>query len=372
MRQAMVADGERTRAVGLGAIVVIGPGAEHASVLPERGSFLSRPLAYFDVLGRSTAERVIERFVRADVDVVTVLQPNADSGVKACFTAFENVEFHVANDVAAELRQKLQEYSRNGIEHSFLILGNVYAETDLLDLYYFHREARQAATRAMDRDGALDLWVLDCAKAHDQDVDLQHLREWKTSHTSYFIREYVNRLADPRDLRRFASDLLRGRCSPQPLGREVKRGIWIDDGAEVHRRARLVAPAYIGRGTKIMEDTLVTRFSNVEKDCCVNYGTVIEDSSILQSTEIGICLDVCHAVANGNKLLKLDRNVVIEITDANVMRPNGQARGQGKDRNKWSRRVLMFSGRKQRQQPISDLQPAASAPKPRRLQANSI
>ena len=355
--------------MGLGAIVVVGPGAENASVLP--GSFLARPLAYFEVLGRSTVERVIERFVRADVDIVTVLHAKADSGLKASFTAFENVEFQLANDIAAGMRQKLKEYSENGIDHSFLVLGNVYAETDLLDLYYFHREARQAATRAMDREGVLDLWVLDCAKAKDQRIDPQHLREWKTSHTSYFIREYVNRLTDPRDLRRFASDLLRGRCSAPPPGREVKRGIWIDEGAEVHRRARLVAPAYIGRGSEIMEDTLVTRFSNIEKDCCVNYGTVIEDSSILQGTEIGICLDVCHAVANGNKLLKLDRNVVIEITDTNVMRPNGQVAGQGKDR-KWARNVLMFGGRKQRQPPISDLQPADSAPKQRGLLANFI
>ena len=83
----------------------------------------------------------------------------------------------------------------------------------------------------------------------------------------------------------------------------------------MHRWARIVAPAYIGRGSKIMEDTLITRHSTIEKNCCVDYGTVVEDSSILQNTDIGICLDVCHAVANGNKLLSLDRDVVIEISD---------------------------------------------------------
>lgn len=364
--------------MGLGAIVVMGEasGAErvgmvpNAKEIPGATSFLLQPLAYFDVLGRSSAERIIERFVRADVEDVTVLQSGAD-GAKASFTAFENVEFRVARDLPRAVRQKLREYSQSGIEHSFLILGSVYAETDLLDLYYFHREARQIATRAVDRDGTLDLWVIDCAKAQDQDLDFRALRESKASHTTYFIREYVNRLTRPADLRRFASDLLRGRCSTRPPGREVKRGIWIDDSAEVHRRSRLVAPVYVGRGSKILDDTLVTRLSNVEKDCCIDYGTVIEDSSILQNTEIGICLDVCHAVANGNKLLKLDRNVVIEITDASVMRSKAQVRKPAKDRN-WARNVFLFSRHKQEKQTATDLQPAASAPKQRRLHANSL
>jgi NDP-sugar pyrophosphorylase family protein len=358
--------------VGLGAIVVMGEAqdGEQAGVFAGAASVLSQPLACFDVLGRSTAERIIERFVRADVDVVTVLQTAARRDRNAAFNAFENVEFCVMKEASEGVRQKLQDYSRTGIDHSFLVLGNVYAETDLLDLYYFHREARQAATRAIDRDGALDLWVLDCAKAQTQAMDLRQLRESEASHSSYFIREYVNRLSGPRDLRRFASDLLRGRCATRPPGREVKRGIWIDEGAEVRRRARLVAPAYIGRGSKIMEDTLVTRFSNVEKNCCVNYGTVIEDSSVLQNTDIGICLDVCHAVANGNRLLKLDRNVVIEITDPSVMRSNDETRKPVRER-KWARSILPFR-RKQEQRPAIDLRPVAAAPKQRGLEANFL
>ncbi|MGB7863033.1 MAG: hypothetical protein WCF74_06550, partial [Candidatus Sulfotelmatobacter sp.] len=33
-----------------------------------------------------------------------------------------------------------------------------------------------------------------------------------------------------------------------------------------------------------------------------------------------ICLDLCHAVANGNKLWNLERDVTVEIVDASVMR----------------------------------------------------
>jgi carbonic anhydrase/acetyltransferase-like protein (isoleucine patch superfamily) len=357
--------------VGLGAIVVTEERSEIGALsVPEASSLLSDPLGYVDVLGRSTVERMIERFVLADVDVVTVIQRQNGSYPKANFTAFENVEFQVVVDTDAMVQQKLADYARSGIEHSFLVTETLYAETDLLDLFYFHREARQLATRAVDREGPLDLWVLDCAKS--QDADLKNLRaQGKSTGNSYFIREYVNRLRQPADLRRFASDLLRGRCSTRPPGREVKRGIWIEDGAEVHRRARIVAPAYIGCRSKVMEDTLITRLSNVEKDCCVDYGSVVENSSILPNTEIGICLDVCHAIANGNKLLSLDRNVVIEISDPSVMHSNSSSRKPVRD-NKWARKVLLFSRRKQGQKSVADLQPAASAPKQRRLQVNSV
>ena len=42
----------------------------------------------------------------------------------------------------------------------------------------------------------------------------------------------------------------------RPSGVEVRAGIWIEDGADVHRRARIVAPAYIGSGSKVREDII--------------------------------------------------------------------------------------------------------------------
>jgi hypothetical protein len=358
--------------VGLGAIVV--PGERYRStpaIAPDGAdNWLSEPLAYLDVAGRSPAERTIERFLQADVDIVSVLQDGTRfCGTKPAFT-FENVEFQTVSDPYPAIQRKLREFLQGGIQHSFVLIGNVYAETDLLDLFYFHREARQIATRAMNREGALDLWVVDSSKAQASD---QHslFAEAKTNGSSYFIREYVNRLMQPHDLRRLAYDLLQRRCTARPSGREVKRGIWIDDAAEVHRWARIVAPAFIGRGSKIMEDTLITRHSSVERNCCVNYGTVVEDSSILQNTEMGICLDVCRAIANGNWLLSLDRDVVIEISDPAVMRSNSLP-GTRVTARSWASKFPLFGRLKEVQSTPAALQPAASAPEQRRLSTNAI
>lgn len=303
--------------------MVVGEGREGicSSTLLEAGNEaeLSEPLPCIHILGRSAMERMIERFLRAEAEAVSVLVRAPASGRKAFSEGFENVECEVVTDVRSAIGNKLKEYWRRGIEHTLVASANVYAETDVLDLFYFHREGRQAATRAFDREGPLDLWVVDCAQAQQTDVDHLLVGAEGTG-AAYFIREYVNRLNHPRDLRRMVSDALRGRCAMRPSGREVKPGIWIDEGAEIHRRARIVAPAYVGRESKLLEDTLITRCSNIEEGCYVDYGTVIEDSSILENTHIGIWLDVCLAVAEGNKLVSLRRGAVLEISDPSVMR----------------------------------------------------
>jgi NDP-sugar pyrophosphorylase family protein len=311
--------------VGIGAIVVVGAEREiFCSTAPdgvgtERGSLSNEPLAGIEIMGRSMLERTVERFVQAGIEAVTVMVATEMSAMPLFRAPLAAVAIQPVSDVCAAISEKLKDYADRGIEHTFVMSANVYTETDLLDLFHFHRESQQSATRARDGEGRVDLWVVDCAKAQQCDFENLLARAEQTG-ASYFIREYVNRLRHPRDLRRIAADALSGRCAIRPSGREIKPGIWVDDGAEVHRRARIVAPAYIGRGSRVREDTLITRCSSIEKGCCVDYGTVIEDSSILADTHIGVCLDVCHAVVNGSSLLSLGRDVVLEISDPSVLR----------------------------------------------------
>jgi NDP-sugar pyrophosphorylase family protein len=315
--------------VGLGAIVVVGAELESVgSTAPqESDSLIVEPLECIEVLGRSMLERTIERLARAGVELISVLVPLEKAyAVPPISTSFENVSIQVVAEMNAAVTQKLRDFSRDGVEHAFLISASLYTETDLLDLFYFHREARQTATRALDSESPLSLWVVESAKANDA-----HLEDLLApAAASYFIRDYVSHLKHARDLRRLGGDSLRGRCAMCPSGAELKPGIWVDEGAEIHRRARVVAPAYVGRGSRVMEDTLITRCSNIERGCCIDYGTVIEDSSILANTHIGIWLDVCHAVANGNKLLNLARNVTLEISDRSVMRANVSVREESR------------------------------------------
>jgi NDP-sugar pyrophosphorylase family protein len=313
-----------------------------SSALQGAGTLAPQPLACTDLLGRSMVERAIERFARADAEAVTVLVA-ADNRLFAVpvVRGFDHVQITIVQveDVFAGIARTLKVYSDRGIGHAFVASANLYAETDLLDLFYFHREARQPATRCLDSEGPLDLWVVDCQKALKSDLETLFTtpEEWRVS---YFTRDYVNRLEEAKDVRRLVSDALSGGCAMRPSGREMRPGIWVEERAEIHRGARIVAPAFIGRGAKVQQDTLITRCSNIERDCCIDCGTVIEDSSILANTTVGIWLDVCHAVASGNKLLSLGHDVVVEISDPSVMRSTAEVKDSWRTRHSYTERMI--------------------------------
>lgn len=323
----------------LGAVVVVGTeeliftkerSASECSVstnlaVESSNAFLNEPLECIDIVGRSLVERAIERFAAIDIhDVSVLVDSKALLGVPNFRGSFGSLTVEGVSNLPSAMSRRFADYSREGVERSFVIAANTYTETDLLDLFCFHRESRQAVTNTFDKEESLPLWVVDCVKA--QDMDLSGLLNRTHTNTkgasNYFIRDYVSRLRHVRDMRRLTSDILRGRCQTGPSGRQVRPGVWIDYGAEIHRRSRIVAPAYIGRESMVRADALITRCSAIERNCCIDCGTVIEDSSILPNTNVGICLDLREGVASGNKLWNLERDVMIEISDPNVMHSN--------------------------------------------------
>ncbi len=317
----------------LGAVVVIAANnhwfTQDAAAPPETSesvqeSFLRGPLESAEVAGRSTVERIVERF--AAIDAVVSVLVESGAFIPAFRTVHANVTVRVVGDLNFEIQQTLSDYSQQGIERAFVNWANSYQETDLLDLFCFHRESRQVATPTVDRQGPLALWAVDCKKLQREPVQKSLHEAQLNSASQYFIREYVNCLRHPRDLRRFASDMLRGQCQARPSGQEVRPGVWLDEGSEIHRRARVVAPAYVGCGSKIRADALITRLSDIERDCCIDCGTVVEDTSVLANTTVGIWLDLCHAVVSGNILLNLEREVLIEISDSRVLRSTNAGR----------------------------------------------
>jgi carbonic anhydrase/acetyltransferase-like protein (isoleucine patch superfamily) len=318
-----------TKFVSIGAIVVVGAASKapaertaRPAILREVGqdALLTEPLPCVEIAGRSLMERTVDRLLSAGVEAISILVEGEISRNVPMLRSFCNkVRVQAADDVGSAIAETLSDYSRNGIEHSFISWARTYVETDLLDLFYFHREGRQPITRAFNCEGPLALWVVDCTNAQLLPLE-SSLEKAECGGACYFVREYVKRLKSAGDLREFAEDVLCRRCEARPSGKEIRPGIWIDDGAGVHRKSRLVAPVYIGRGVEVAEDALITRFSSIEGDCFVDCGTVIEKSSILANTHVGIWLDVCNAVVSGNKMLSLDHEVMIEISDPSIMR----------------------------------------------------
>jgi len=277
------------------------------------------PLGCVEIMGRSVVDRMVERFLAADVEAVTILA-NASVALPPLRQSSERVRVHIVGDTGPAVSETLRDYSERGVGFVFVAQANVYAECDLIHWIWFHRGTHAAITRACDSKGSLDFWVVDCSKRDEADISLLLDENVKFDGSSYLISQYVRRVTNPLDLRLLVTDVFRGRCEMCPSGREIRQGVWVEAGARIHRRARIVAPAYIGRGARVAEDTLITRCSNLESSCSIDYGTVIEDSSVLADSYVGIWLDVVHAVVKGNKLANVRRNVVLEISDPGVIR----------------------------------------------------
>jgi NDP-sugar pyrophosphorylase family protein len=315
--------------VVLGAILVVGTQAEAsvgdgAAVVPlNPASGRSIPLAFVEILGCSVLERMVEQFLASDAECVSLLAESRIGHLLPDFRqSYPKVNVVVADDLELAIAQTLKSYCENGIDYALVSTAGAYTECDFIDLLWFHRGSRQPITRVVNHKSDVDLWVVDCAKVLPGDLVAAISAAQDHGSASYMVSEYVNPLASLADVRQLAVDAFNGRCAVRPAGTEVRPGVWVDEKADIHKRARIVAPAYIGRSSKICEDTVITRCSTIESLCHIDFGTVVEDSSVLSRSYVGIWLDVSHSVVSGNRLFNLHRDVALEIPDGSVLGPN--------------------------------------------------
>jgi hypothetical protein len=303
-----------------GAIVVVEPegsrGGKPAKTSRSARFKRQRPPAFGEVLGRSVLARVVENLESAGIDPIALVG-NGSLG----HDPVEHKQGVASNPLSRfwqEATQKLAGLSEHKLDAILIIVVGAYIEFGPGEILEFHRRLKQAVVRACDRQGELNLWVIDPARV-PADIGLMDYLQ-ATKPVPYSVQGYVNRLEGPGDLRRLVVDSLSYRCNFKPDGVEVKPGIWMGQGSQVERRARLVAPVFVGRGAKVADQCLITRASNIESHSQVDYGTVIEDSSVLPHTYVGIGLDLSHSIADGNHLVNLQRGVVLEISDPVVLR----------------------------------------------------
>lgn len=310
-----------------GAIVIAGPkirqtagtvaaDAAHSALsdIAGRAAFL----AGVEVLGRSVIGRVVEGLRYGNVDAISVFVDR--SFIPYGFEDSANIAPYLTADAWLSAGCKLISLRNSGVDSVLIARVGAYMEFDAKDAIQRHREQGAEVTRACDEHGALDLWIVDPARFNAEGNLLHALLAAPAA--QYEVRGYVNRLEHPEDLRRLVVDSLTSRCGFRPQGTEVRPGMWMAEGAQVDRGARVVAPAFLGRSVRIAEQCLITRCSNVESNSYVDYGTVVEDSTILSNTYVGIGLDLSHFIVGGRSLVSLRRNVVLDINDPVVMREN--------------------------------------------------
>ena len=305
-----------------GAIIIVGAELPHSPshpVLPVCDPVHpSLPLGCVEILGRSVFDRILDALQRSDFDRVIVLADDVNASPAEINQ--DGPSSSRLQDPWGQVALELQACKDAGVGTVVLIRASAYAEINVADLLQCHREEKSFITRACSDARPLDVWVIDASRLDSSQALVPLLTSDEC--VVYPVNGYVNFLDSPRDLRRLVVDSFNNTCHLRPEGREVRPGVWINEGVEVHRGARIVAPAFLGRGACIEDQCLITRCSNVEANSHIDYGTVIEDSMVLPNTYVGIGLDISHSIVHGNTLLNLEREVNLQISDQGVIRPN--------------------------------------------------
>lgn len=296
----------------LAAILIIGDKAEvgrNGEPATGLGSF-RRPWVAVEVLGTVPVARVAEA-LRSACDALSVITHDAPGreGKEIQLFSLEESTTH-----------RFAKYRREGFGAILIVKCGAYVELDVAELHDFHREQSLGITRAFSDDGPLDVWMVDPAALPERAPIFPALSSARSA--VYRSHGYVNRLQTGRDYRRLVLDSFDSRCRLRPEGSEIRPRIWVCNGARIERSARLVAPAFIGPHVQIADECLITRGSNVERNSYVDFGTAVEDSSILSNSYLGIGLDLAHSVVDGCNLLNLQHNVNLQVSDPVVMRRN--------------------------------------------------
>lgn len=299
----------------VGAVVIVGPSESSnasGSVEPANLRIRNGSLASVEVLGQTVLGRTIEQLLRGGVDSLAVI---SNDSFASAVLGEDRVSFWSASDVWQSASEKIASAPAEAV---LIMRLGAYVEFDPADLLETHRNRQVPLTRACTDSGPLDLWVIDPAMISPNE-DLRQLLQ-ADKFASYQVSGYMNRLERARDLRELICDSFGARCQLRPHGLEVKPGVWVGQGAQIEHSARIVAPAFLGRNTKIGDQCLITRGSNVEGNSEVDYGTVVEDSSVLSNTYVGIGLDLSHSIVDGDNLLNLQHEVMLKISDPVVLR----------------------------------------------------
>jgi hypothetical protein len=311
--------------VELGTIIITGQSHGNGSQSVRANGKLSRvvsgnsSLILSDILGQSVLQRTINRLRDAGMGLISVF----------------NHENRVGKSQPEAWEKAVLDYARSGVERILLLSLGAYSEVDFNDLLGFHTANGCVVTNVSDDEGPLGLSVVD-AKAVDSEALVRNrLSALASCSSSYEFPGYCNRLDTAADYRRLALHGLTGLCQLKPRGREIGPGIWIGDGARINKSARILGPAYVGAGSRLRPGVFVAGGSSIERNCDIDCGTVIENSSILPRTYLGPGLHVSQSLVNGSRLTHLGRNLEVELAETNLLGWTG---------NRASRRLLETLG----------------------------
>jgi NDP-sugar pyrophosphorylase family protein len=301
------------------------PGGGPENGFPQKlasiASVSSEPVALLEILGEPILHRIVEVLRRAEVAPIYLVvdQKFRDHEVVRSLRR-ERVEVlsGPAENLPSLVERAVQRCSDHGIENVLLLEPSAYAEIDVHALASAHTSSSQPITLAYNESVALPIAMVSSSEPDLAGTLVRRKLAFSQPMARFQHTGYTNRLRTAQDLHRLAQDALQHRCRIRPNGDEVRAGVWVAKTAYVHSAAQVIAPAYVGPNTRLRSGAMLADCSTVERDCIIERGTTVKNSSILGGTYIGVCLDVSNTVVNQSKLVDIRRNVGLEISDTMV------------------------------------------------------
>lgn len=279
-------------------------------------------LPFVDVLGRSVLLRMLDRLKAAAIEPVKILA-EIPEGVEA-----GNVS-RLQQDVPFRVRPTIEQFAQQGAQLVVCLRCAPYVEIDFSELLRFHASNKASYTTVYHKGRKLSVFVADLVRpATTISALLDWLDKGQIACARFPFAGYVNELQTLSDFRCLARDGLSRTSQLEPLGEELRPGIWCGSGAHVSHEARLVSPAFIGTNSVIRKGALITRASNIERDCEVDVGTAVEDSTLLPNTLAGPGLELVTAIVDGASLYDLRRLTHINVEDNKILGSLFPAKGR--------------------------------------------
>jgi carbonic anhydrase/acetyltransferase-like protein (isoleucine patch superfamily) len=269
-----------------------------------------------DLLGKSLLDRAIAKL--REFGVVESCVISEGTGTNQVVPSVSNSSAFIAAWESAVARHMQQVVD-------FLLLIRMSTYTDLAygELLQFHLEKRSALTQVYGTDGSLDIALVDASFLRDPGSAYRKVLGGLIPQQQRFLYGgYINRLNKPQDFRKLVEDGLRGNCGLYPVGIEVQPQVWHGHGAEVDGSAVVGAPAFVGARSHVAASCTLTGVSAIERGCKIDYGTMIDQSCILQDSYIGMGLDVRRSIVIDKTVFHLERNVEVSIGDRRLIGVN--------------------------------------------------
>jgi hypothetical protein len=280
----------------------------------------SSPLGLFDIAGKSALERMTERLLEYGIAPITaVVEGDAAGGTFTapsglnCVSSTPDRFWRVAENAFNDMAQ-------GGAELVVLVRLGAYAEIDFERLVQVHLDRGSRVSQVSHEGQKLDIFCISASRRNDA-ASLFRSQLSRCRSECPLIEEtgYLNSLADARDLRQFAIDILTQKTQTCPAGAEVKPGVWMSRKAILEKGARVLAPAYVGAYARVRTGAVITRCSVVEHHAQVDCGSVVENSTVLPYCYLGAGLDLAHSVAGMRQVANLRRDVTVEVPDPKLV-----------------------------------------------------